>query len=330
MIHRPARAAFTLVELLVVIAIIGILVGLLLPAVQAARESARRIQCSNHLKQLGLGAITHENTQGYFPSCGWGWAWVGDPDRAFGRRQPGGWVYNVLPYVEQQNLHDLGKGETNATTKKALMTTVTQTSIPTFNCPTRRQSRPFTASYNGTPKNAYNANDTATHARSDYAINGGSELVNEMGSSNPAVYDDGSFAASKAWTKTANGVSFMQSQVKRAHIKDGLSNTYLIGEKYMNPDLYTNGQQGDDNTSMYQGHDWDVIRWANTSAQLKPIQDQSGNTTKSGAYGSAHSGGFMVVLCDGSVRMINYSIDGQTHTNLANRKDGLVVDHSKL
>src|ERR1700681_1054661 len=108
MFRRHSTAGFTLVELLVVIAIIGVLVALLLPAVQAARESARRQQCSNNLKQLALGALNHHETQGNFPTGGWGWWWVGDADRGFKRDQPGGWIYNVLPYVEEESKYRLG------------------------------------------------------------------------------------------------------------------------------------------------------------------------------------------------------------------------------
>lgn len=321
---RPSFA-FTLVELLVVIAIIGVLVGLLLPAVQAARESARRTQCSNNLKQIGLAAISHETSHKYFPSCGWGWTWVGDPDRGFGRRQPGGWIYNLLPYVEQQNLHDLGKGETDAAKKKAAVTIVTVTPIPMFNCPTRRAPQLF-ISKKGifSPTNANNANDVPGHARADYAANGGHELVNEGGSSNVTLYETNQFI--RPWTKNATGVSYLLSEVQRGHIRDGLSNTIFAAEKYINVDHYKTGDAPDDNTSMYQGHDWDVLRWGN--ANLLPRQDTPG-VTRAGTFGSAHSGNFLSVLCDGSVRPLNYGIDAVTFERLCNRKDGLVLDSSK-
>src|SRR3954451_16282238 len=95
---RRAWSAFTLVELLVVIAIIGVLVALLLPAIQAAREAARRSQCKNNLKQIGLACLNHLDTHKHFPSGGWGYKWAPDPNRGSGAEQPGSWIYNMLPF----------------------------------------------------------------------------------------------------------------------------------------------------------------------------------------------------------------------------------------
>ena len=100
-----------------VITIIGILIALLLPAVQAAREAARMTQCRNNLKQISLAALDHEHSNGWLPEGGWGYTWVGDPTRGFDKNQVGGFFYNILPYLEQQALHNLELGATSPTDK---------------------------------------------------------------------------------------------------------------------------------------------------------------------------------------------------------------------
>ena len=131
---------FTLVELLVVITIIGILIALLLPAVQAAREAARRLQCTNNLKQIALACLDHEHVNKFLPTEGWGYSVGRRADARVRQKQPGGCHYNILPYLEQQALHDLGAGLTwNSTAAFAAKAQCAATPLTAFNCPTRRR-----------------------------------------------------------------------------------------------------------------------------------------------------------------------------------------------
>ena len=128
------RRGFTLVELLVVITIIGVLIALLLPAVQSAREAARQTQCQNNLKQLALAIDQHVTATGRYPSNGWGHTYIGDADRGSDDKQPGGWIYNVLPYLEQQGLRDVGQG-LDPTAKSQAMLAVVQTPLSIVRMP---------------------------------------------------------------------------------------------------------------------------------------------------------------------------------------------------
>ena len=168
-------------ELLVVITIMGILVSMLLPAVNSARESGRNLQCKNNLMQMGRACIAHEEAQGIFPTGGWGWYWVGDPDCGYGDQQPGGWIYNILPHTEMNNLHDLGKtppGLTpNNSTKQAAILQMVSTALPFTNCPTRRREALYPQDW-GTNYIAHNSGGVTSPAgtllaRTDYAVNVG-------------------------------------------------------------------------------------------------------------------------------------------------------------
>jgi len=330
MFHRN-RNGFTLVELLVVIAIIGVLVALLLPAVQAAREAARRMQCTNNLKQLALGCLNHENTHGFFPTGGWTNGWRGDPERGVGKKQPGGWLFCVLPYIESHALYNMASGFPTrgriwplSAPKQAAIAEMAGVPVATFYCPTRRSPVPLPARQT----TYYNSFTPSIAARNDYAANAGSLIPGSYGRASTATYihaPDDLFPPEDFW----NGIAFVRSEVRVAEISDGLSKTYMIGEKYLNADCYLTCpggvlDEGDDDGA-FSGHDANQYRLTNQSPAYHPKQDTPG-LSHFWAFGSAHPSVFNMAMCDGSVHTISYNIDLTTHEYQGGRNDGSVID----
>jgi prepilin-type N-terminal cleavage/methylation domain-containing protein/prepilin-type processing-associated H-X9-DG protein len=306
---------FTLVELLVVIAIIGILVALLLPAIQAAREAARRLECQNHLKQIGLGCLNHESSLKFLPTGGWGWGWIGDPDLGFSKRQPGGWIFNILPYTDMKTIFNMSKGLTG-TNKVNASNAMYRTPISLFTCPTRRGAIVYpNASYMTTQNPAQYGQLTLGAGRGDYAINSGNtDCQYNYG---PGTMAEGLNPAF-GWPdlSSLNGVCFLRSMITLKEITNGTSHTYLVGEKYLNPDNYSNGLAWDDNSCLYSGYEDDNFR----SSYYPPSRDRRGVDIGCD-FGSAHSSTWNVVFCDGSVRPLTYSIDPLVHNYQANRRN---------
>jgi prepilin-type N-terminal cleavage/methylation domain-containing protein/prepilin-type processing-associated H-X9-DG protein len=348
---RVQRFAFTLVELLVVIAIVGILIALLLPAVQAARESARLAQCKNNLKQIGVAWQTHHDTYRFFPTGGWGWLQTGDPDRGFDKNQPGGWPYNILPYMEERALHDMGKG-LSAGLKMAALKQQANTPVKGFACPTRRPEYTVFPMVFGDVQANCNQLQGSRVARGDYAANAGDQDNNEInGGPDQGTYSSeasiAAYWASNPVPSNLSGVSYRRSMIRIKDITDGTSATYAVGEKFVAPNLYATGNDHSDNEWLFVGYDNDTYRTATTMAIATAganaaVQDNTNNANaiedhrvneqldpndRYGVklWGSAHTKAFNMVFCDGSVHAVPYTINLAVHKNLANRRDGRSV-----
>jgi prepilin-type N-terminal cleavage/methylation domain-containing protein len=306
------RAAFTLVELLTTIAIIAVLIGLLLPAIQSARESSRRTACANNLKQLALGCLAFVESQGHFPSGGWGFQWTGDPDAGLGQTQPGGWSYQILPFIEQQALFAMG---TDGVVPRTVPTSITGNSatqrngsrdrggipVAAFVCPSRRGVSALRCD-----SGAYqNMASITVSAGIDYAANGGTNSpANTFGGGNSGATGFPHLAEVCAST----GIVFPCSRITPAHVRDGLSLTVLLGEYNRNPDTYDSAI-----ASIYGGHS--LVVALNGFAQ-----DRAG-VASTGNFGSTHATNGHFAFCDGAVRPIGYDIATPTRTSLLHRND---------
>lgn len=287
-----SRCGFTLVELLVVITIIAILIALLLPAVQAAREAARRMQCSNHLKQLGLACQNYHDLFGALPDGG-----KNSTDAPVNTtsgvdctastylnrgctRGEWGWPYQILPFAEQEALY-----------RHRNDNTVYATPVPFYHCPTRR------------PPMRYNGG-----ARGDYAG-----------------------CAGDSWSKPGNGAMVERAvmvPVNLSLVTDGTANTLLIAEKQIDCHLFGKGQ-GDNEPYVDTGWDPDTVRMGLTTEPPAPDSRYPPQTetslVTSNRFGSSHADVFLGVLVDGSVHTYQYGIDPEMFRRLCVRNDGKTI-----
>ncbi len=302
---RPTqkRTAFTLIELLVVIAIIAVLVSLLLPAVQQAREAARRSQCSNNLKQIGLAIHNFENAQQTLPSSRLG------PQHAT-------WFVQILPYVEQASLYNLW----NLSNTYYVQTPQAQMAqVPVFYCPSRRSdmlSTQFEISSTGIPDS-----QQYPGALGDYAGNGGQFAG--------AIVDDplcnGVMCQANSQVTNSQIVS-TQSRTKLRDVTDGTSQTFLVGEKHVPLSMF--GQSGPTwgDGSIYNG---DFPRNFSRIAGQPKFNLGTGPTDLNGPwhckFGSYHAGVCQFLFTDGHIVALSTSIDLNVLNRLAVRNDGIPV-----
>lgn len=314
---KAGRNGFTLVELLVVIAIIGVLIALLLPAVQQAREAARRMQCQNNLKQIGLALHNYHDTflslsaanQGMPNSSGTnysghGWTWHG----------------NILPYLEQKGLYDAiqgpdGFGNESGSTSSGKALIALETDVNVFWCPSQPDVRNGAQKYavSDQPSN-YNGNmGTRIGNGNDNCICTGVSNLNEM--------------KTDPWgCMNGNGIFYVDSKTRFADVRDGLSNTIFVSEvPDTGGDVMGHFGGGCDRHAIFSG-----------GADGNPPNEMTeyliaaeGNDPINGgaeeAAGSWHAGGAQFLMGDGSVRFLSENMDMPTYQGLSTRAGGEVL-----
>jgi prepilin-type N-terminal cleavage/methylation domain-containing protein/prepilin-type processing-associated H-X9-DG protein len=322
-----ARKGFTLVELLVVIAIIGILAGLILPAVQMVREQARRTECSNRMKQLSVAALQHTNSYTILPNAGH----AHDSLPTFtsslvphtGDRQVAGWAYQILPFLEQKAVWDgVGAPDTTVAQRQA---NAVKAKLTVFFCPSRGLPR-----VNG----GRGLIDFCSPTYSNSQLNDIKNVPGpDTGPVPPKVVprnvrprESQSVGAIVRNFNTPTNVAnnnITSYSISLAGINDGTSNTILFGEKQMNVARIPGSEE--DNNGYAAGFDVDTVR----SCQKVPASDIAKSADPSPrdyVFGSSHTNGLNIALADGSVRFIPNAINLTVLKHLVDRKDGQAIN----
>ncbi|MEM1227398.1 MAG: DUF1559 domain-containing protein [Planctomycetota bacterium] len=300
---RTARrlAGFTLVELLVVLVVIGILVGLLMPGVQAAREAARLTACRNHLRQLTLASQNYQSAfrrlPGYAGELSPYFVMYSQSRWASPSERGGNWISQVLTFMERHDLAEpLGRiGATLALSPDRRVESMVSAAVETFHCPSRRDARPYPLI------EPYRGRYGDTGGRTDYAMCGGDAHVRED-------IDE------KMIELHHDGVWRLGQTTRLPRIFDGLSHTYLLGEKAMDSLRYDTGDCFGDRAPLAGYTETRITPHSYVRyAARTPRRDSPNNCLACHDFGSAHVAGFNMAMVDGSVRLIDYSIDLDVH-----------------
>ena len=338
------RGGFTLVELLVVIAIIGILVGLLLPAVQSARESANRSQCAANLKQLALACHTHLDALKGFPTTGN--IYNANPYDSTGKpvsgpNADGSWGFQIMPYMELEtewlgaSAPDVdGDGTVSPLEKFAA---VRGARAPMFGCPSRRNKgntkRWSDNSFPPLPQ-MYRSFTQTDYAGNCYDAGSNWLSIPNWGSDKDALRGNGQMFCkyfripdpnnSANWLSNNSSAPLVGALCRPQNVPDGLSRTLLMAEKALDPQCLEGFRGcGDDNEGFTAGWDGDTMRHASNP----PWPDANRKDTGSGAsnFGSAHPASILGAMADGSVRAFAFEIDATLWRRIGHRSDGVSI-----